>query len=102
LKIFEIRQKKELLKHCRSTVIRSDHFANFIGVSETGLISYRHLIHHRDIVPEHLRPKPEEIQGIPLTMGAKLEDKPLKFFNNVQQIFRDRRYPVGHMFCTPI
>ena len=100
LKIFEIGTKKELLKHCKTTVIHSDHFANFIGLAEAGLLQYRHLIHYRDLVPEHLHPKPEEIQGIPLTVGAKLEGKPLTFFNKVQQIFRDRRYLVGHMFYS--
>jgi hypothetical protein len=101
VKIFEISSKKDLLRYCKNLTIHSDDFVNIILAAEAGVIGYRHRIHYRDIVPKHLHPKPEEIQGQPLAEGSELQGKPLKFFNKVRQIFRDRRYLVGHMFYSP-
>lgn len=100
LKLFYIDKKKELVKHCKNLVIYKADFAGLIMTCNTVDVGYRHKIYYRDIVPDHLEPTTEEFEAFSNNSGNNLEGKAAKLISKVSQIFKDRRYLVGHMFFT--
>ena len=101
LKIFQINKKKDLIKHCKSIVIHGDDFANLIMVCDAFNVGLIHKIYTRDFVPEHLHPTKEDAKALDTSEEGKFQGKGLKFVRKINQIFRDRRFVVGHLFYTP-
>jgi len=102
LQLFEFDNKRELEKYCRNLTIDSEDFFFLIVAAQQGLIGYSHRIHHRDIVPKELRLERSSLTPIETDETGKLKGRSLKYFRKVSQIFRDRRYLVGHMFASRI
>jgi hypothetical protein len=88
LKVLEFDNKRELEKYCRELTIDSEDFFYLILASQQGLLAYNHRIHHRDIEP------------IETDEFGRLKGHSLKFFRKASQIFRVRRYLVGHLFYS--
>lgn len=96
LTLFTFTSKRALIKHARQLVITSNDFAHLIEATKYADIGVQHCIHHRDIVPEHLHLRPEEVAA--LSSGEA--ESPLKAGRKLVQAFKDRRFRVGHMFYT--
>ena len=103
LKIFFINKKSELVKHCKTIKIRREDFANVILTAKYDYQSFgfKHLVKYTDIAPEHLKPTNEEINALIENKSDKLEGKAFKFTKKITQIFKDRKYLVGHLFYSP-
>lgn len=96
-----IDKKGDLQKHCRTCVIRSQDFAEFILASEMGLLPWRHRIYHREFRPPHLEPTNEEREALGRSkVGEPVHPLGQKFMRKVSAIFDERRLLVGHMFWT--
>ncbi len=101
LKLFMIRDKRELTKYCRSLIIHRRDFAQIVLAAETGAFPYLHQIHQRDFQDETLRLNQVDIRSITANPIGPLDEKGLKAFTKIQQLYKTRRYLVGHMFHTP-
>ena len=64
LKMFTFDKKRELEQYCRTIVIDSSAFANFIFACELTGSPFIHEIHYRDHVPEHLHLSDKDFDGI--------------------------------------
>lgn len=101
IRIFHIESKKELSTYCKKLTIFADDFAYLIRVCKSGLLPYLHLSYVRDYIPEHLVPTNQEDQAIRRAAPGPLVEHAAKFASKVRQIFSDRQFLVGHLFCTP-
>jgi hypothetical protein len=92
--LFDFEKKKELVKHAKDLVITKHDFARLVQACEFSDIGYLHRIHQRDIIPEQLRIQKGEC-------GLLLDPtKNQKAATKILQVFRDRRFLVGHIFYT--
>lgn len=103
LTLLEIPKKRDLAKHAREMTISGDDFVRLILACEHPASPYIHLIHHREILPDQLTLKPEDLQafGAGVTkadVGGRVEGDALKVLTKVTQAFKDRRLLVGHIF----
>jgi hypothetical protein len=98
LKLFTFDKKRDLEKYCREVVIDSSVFAAFIMACESGNLPYLHRIHYRDYVPEHLYPTDEDLAALASNPVGSLQPGAQKAISKMSQIFKDRRYLVGHIF----
>ena len=101
LKLFTFAKKRELEKYCRDVVIYSSDFADFIITCELTGLPFRHQIHYRDHVPQHLNPTDEDLAALEANPVGPLLPSAQKTVRKIGQIFRDRRYLVGHIFYVP-
>jgi hypothetical protein len=63
---------------------------------------FGHEISYRDRVPQHLVPADSEIEALKNTpAGSTLTGEASKAARKMSQSFKDRRYLVGHLFCSP-
>ena len=100
VKILQITKKNDLVKYCKSLVIHGDDFANLITICEAFRIGLAHKIYTRQFVPPHLHPTKEEAKALDTSEDPKLHGKGLKFIRNINQMFYERRFVVGHLFFT--
>jgi hypothetical protein len=101
VEIFYIKEKKELVRHCKSITITMSIFTDFILASEYGLLPWIHKIHYRDYIPEHLVPTEEEHLALRDNGVGPLQGQAKKMFRKIHQTFEERRYLVGHIFYRP-
>jgi hypothetical protein len=101
LKLFTFDKKRDLEKYCREVVINADDFANFILACESGLLQLLHRIHYRDYVPEHLHPTDQDLAALAANPVGPLQPGAQKAVRKLGQIFKERRYLVGHIFYLP-
>jgi hypothetical protein len=101
LKLFTFDKKRELEKYCRDLVIHSGDFANFILACELGSLPLLHQIHYRDHVPEHLHLSDQDTAALAANPVGPLEPGAQKAVRKISQMFKDRRYLVGHIFYAP-
>ncbi len=101
ISLFNIVKKNDLLKHAKDIVIEKHVFANIIFAAELGLLSYGHRIFYKDYIPEHLHPTDEERAALHKNGVGELKGDARKFIRKVSQIFKDRKYLVGHLFYLP-
>lgn len=101
LKLFTFDKKRELEKYCRDFVIDSDVFVDFILACEMGRLPLRHQIHYRDHVPEHLHLTDQDTAALAANPVGLLQPGAQKAIRKIGQMFKDRRYLVGHIFYVP-
>jgi hypothetical protein len=101
LKIFTFDRKKDLDRYCREVVVHSQDFAAFVVSCDGGRMPFQHRIHYRDYVPEHLVPSEPGLGALAHNGVGPLQGDALKMVRKLGQLFRERRYLVGHMFFTP-
>jgi len=93
--LFAIQRAADLKKFCRREAIAKKEFAATIFACEMGLLPWRHLISHRNFVPDHLQPTDEELSSVgAVTVG----DRVPKAFRKIMSQFDERRMLVGHIF----
>jgi hypothetical protein len=100
-KMFTFEKKRDLEKYCRKVVIYGSDFAAFILTCETQRSPFFHKIHYRDHVPEHLNPTDADLAALAANPVGPLQPAAKKAVTKMRQIFRDRRYLVGHIFYVP-
>ena len=101
LKLFTFNKKRELEKYCRDVVIYSSDFVTFIGACEMGHLPFLHQIHYRDHVPKHLHLSDRDTTALAANPVGALEPGAQKAVRKISQMFRERRYLVGHVFYVP-
>lgn len=101
LKMFTFDKKRELEQYCRTIVIDSSAFANFIFACELTGSPFIHEIHYRDHVPEHLHLSDKDSTALAANGVGLLQPDAQKAVRKISQMFKDRRYLVGHIFYTP-
>jgi hypothetical protein len=101
LKLFTFDKKRELERYCRKIVINSSSFADFILACELGLFPFLHKIHYRDHVPEHLYLSDKDSAALAANPLGRLQPDAQKAVKKISQMFKDRRYLVGHIFYLP-
>jgi hypothetical protein len=100
-KLFSFDKKSELEKYCREVVINSTDFADFILACEFGDSPLRHEIHYRHYVPEHLYLSDKDRTALAVNPVGPVQPEAQKAVNKMSQMFKDRRYLVGHLFFLP-
>jgi len=102
LKLFSFEKKSELEKYCRSLTIRSEDFVALVFACEASGQPFAHEISYRDTVSPQVIPSDAEIEALKRApTGTLLSGKAAKAVSKMSQSFVDRRYYVGHLFCTP-
>jgi hypothetical protein len=101
LKLFTFDKKRELEKHCRDLVIHSGDFVDFILACELGSVPFLHQIHYRDHVPEHLHLNDQDTAALAANAVGPLQPGAQKAVRKLGQMFKDRKYLVGHIFYVP-
>ena len=101
LKLFAFGKKRELEQYCRKIVIDSSAFANFILTCELTGSPFLHEIHYRDHVPEHLSLSEKDSAALAANGVGLLQPDAQKAVRKISQMFKDRRYLVGHIFYVP-
>jgi hypothetical protein len=101
LKLFTFDKKRELEKYCRDLIIHSRDFANFILACELGSFPFLHQIHYRDHVPDDVHLTDKDLAALAGNPVGPLEPGAQKTVRKIGQMFKVRRYLVGHIFYTP-
>jgi len=101
LRLFHFDKKRELEQYCRTMVIDSSAFVDFILTCEMTGSPFLHEIHYRDHVPEHLSLKERDTAALAANGVGLLKPDAQKAVTKISQMFRDRRYLVGHIFYVP-
>lgn len=101
LKMFTFDKKRELEKYCRDVVINSSAFAKFILTCESGRLPFLHQIYYRDHVPEHLLLSDKDSGALAANPVGPLQPDAQKAIRKIGQLFKERRYLVGHIFYVP-
>jgi len=101
LKLFTFDKKRELEQYCRKIVINSSAFADFILSCEFGQFPFLHKIHYQDHVPEHLYLSDKDSAALAANPVGPLQPDAQKAVRKMSQMFRERRYLVGHIFYVP-
>jgi hypothetical protein len=101
LKIFTFDKKRELEKHCRDLVINSSDFVGLILACEAGRLQFLHRIHYQDHVPEHLHLNDQDTAALAANPVGPLQPGAQKAVRKLGQMFKDRKYLVGHIFYVP-
>ena len=101
LKLFTFDKKRELERYCREIVIDSTAFADFILACELGQFPFLHMIHYRDHMPEHLHLNDKDSAALAANPVGPLQPDAQKTVRKISQMFKDRRYLVGHIFYLP-
>jgi hypothetical protein len=96
LEILFCERKGDLKKLCRSKIITSSAFAEFILASMAGATPWDHRRHHRQFTPEHLIPGPDE--HLSLTKKGAMTPAAQKFMRKISVTFAERRLLSGHLF----
>ncbi len=95
-RIFFIATKKELEHHCKSSVITKTDFAEFILMCDSGDLPWRHFIHVSERNPSHLMIDKKDLDS--LHDAEKNDETKSKIGTKIKQLFKERRYLVGHLF----
>jgi hypothetical protein len=101
LKLFTFDKKRELERYCREVVIYGSDFAAFIFACDSGRLPFLHRIHCGDHVPERLNPTDKDLAALAGNGVGPLQPGAQKTMRKIFQLFRDRRYLVGHIFYVP-
>jgi hypothetical protein len=62
---------------------------------------YQYACHFDDRVPNHLHPKPEELEAMGRAKVGKLEGQAKRFVRKIGQTFVERRLFAAHLFYVP-
>lgn len=101
LHIFEIASKKELKAYCGDLEIHASDFADLILAADMGAMDpYRHARFNRHLSPEHLEPTESDFEALSEATPGEPSRSVGKFATKIKQLFQDRRFLVGHLFCT--
>ena len=103
LALFDFTKKSELEKHAKQIAIHKGEFANLVAVAKFEKLGpYQHDMYSRDFIPDHLQPRSEDAANLgDIEVGKPLPRSAQKFFRKVNQIFKQRRFLVGHLFYMP-
>src|SRR5207244_2937617 len=78
------------------------HFASFCLAWRAGVFAdYLYACHFDDRVPNHLNPKPDEIEAMGRARVGELEGKARRFMRKIGQTFLERRLFAAHLFYAP-
>ena len=101
LKLFDFDKKRELEQYCRQIVIDSSAFADFILACEFKQFPFLHKIHYQDHVPKHLYLSDKDSAALAANPVGPLQPDAQKAVVKMSQMFKERRYLVGHIFYVP-
>ena len=101
LKMFAFDKKRELEQYCRNIVIDSSAFTNLILACELAGFPFLHKIHYGDHVPEDLHLSDKDSAALDANPVGLLQPDAQKAMRKISQMFKDRRYLVGHIFYVP-
>lgn len=100
----QCRKLKEVKKLASKTEISSDGFFKLILLAQAenlDVFPYLHQIHCRELQPEHLHLSDKDLKGIANNGVGELKGDAVKAISKVNQMFKERKWTVGHMFYTP-
>ena len=103
LDLMQCRKLKEVKKLANKIEISSDGFFKLILLAQAeklDIFPYLHQIHCREHQPEHLHLTDKDLKGIANNGVGKLEGDAIKAMSKVNQMFKERKWTVGHMFYT--
>ena len=98
--IFTFDKKRDLEKYCREVIIHSQDFVLFILECEKGRMPFRYLTHFCDYVSPHLIPSELERDALTKNGLVLLRRDALKASRKIFQLFKERKWLVGHMFYS--
>ncbi len=101
LRLFTFDKKRELEKYCRNAVVHKRDFATLVMACKSGILPFSHQIHYKDHVPSQLIPSEKERTALQANGVGPLKGDAKKMVRKIGQLFKDRRYLVGHIFYTP-
>ncbi|SED60238.1 hypothetical protein SAMN05444161_3564 [Rhizobiales bacterium GAS191] len=99
LRLFNLFQKKNVRRFCRSECISQSHLFEIIVACETGQLPWLHKLRYRYFVPPHLEPTAKDREAM-LTDDLKVGDTIPDYLRRMTRIFDERRYLVGHIFYS--
>lgn len=95
-KLLNASKKAELEKLIRSITVTQEELVVLVHTSEK--IGYKHFLNYGQWIPQHLIPSEEEKKALSENGVGELKGKALKHLKKVNQIFKERKYRVGHLF----
>lgn len=101
LGLFNLGRKREIERYCQNLIITSEDFAKVLLASRiTGLGPYRYACHFREITPDELKLRENELTSLGKSEPGPLKGDALKSVRKIDQMFRDRRLLSVHLFYT--
>ena len=97
-KLLNASKKSELQKLVRSIAVTQEELVALVHTSEK--IGYTHFINYGQWIPKHLVPTEEEQKALSENGVGELKGKSSKYLKKVSQIFKERKYRVGHLFVA--
>lgn len=104
LELFNAKTIKDIKKLARNIEIDQRVFVDLILLARTGNLEnfpYLHRIHYYEHQPEHLQLSQKDLSAIGRNRVGPLKGPAKKAANKMFQLFRERKYVVGHIFYTP-
>jgi hypothetical protein len=89
IQLLSIDSKAALEKYSRTIEITGHDFAILVGNAAS--LGYHHAIQHHEFRPEHLEPTKADLDAL-------RNKNPQRFVRKINQIFKDRRLLVSHLF----
>jgi hypothetical protein len=93
IRMFSFEKKRELEVYCKGLTIQAEDFVDVIFLAEMGQIGLHHSICRRDIIPKDRLITPDDAKS-----AIDDRNRRSRFFRKAEQLFKERRYLVGHMF----
>lgn len=97
-KLLNASKKAELEKLIRSITVTQEDLVVLVHTSEK--IGYKHFLNYGQWIPQHLIPSEEEEITLSENGVGELKGKALKYVRKVSQLFKERKYRVGHLFVA--
>jgi hypothetical protein len=104
LDLMSCRKLKEVKKLAKQIEISRDGFYKLILLAQAerlDVFSYLHQTHCREHQPEELQLTDKDLKGIANNGKGALKGDAIKAFSKINQMFKVRKWTVGHMFYTP-
>jgi hypothetical protein len=99
-RVFTFDKKRDLKKYCDNAIIHKRDFATLVMACKAGRLPFEHKMHYKDHVPAQLVPSEKEQDALSTNGLGPLKGDALKMMRKMGQLFKDRRYLVGHIFYT--
>lgn len=102
ISLFNIEAKTDLVKYCRSLVVRRRDFVALIAGARAGALEpYKYDCHFDQKVGAHLHPSKEELAVLNQNGVGLLKGKAKKAVSKTFQLIDERRCLAAHLFYTP-
>jgi len=104
LNLMECRKLKDVKKLAKSLILSKDGFYKLIMIAKMeqfDKFEYAHQSFHREHQPEHLALTAKDLKGIAENSVGEIQGDAIKAFSKINQMYKERKSVVGHMFYTP-